>query len=457
MIATNLELAMQRALSERNVEAAWSHLEPFRSDLTKDAELARAWSVLLQASPARPSAISDLQVILEHFGAGDPALAASAITALVRIDERRGPDGPVISESTAVLAVSEAERCLASLTPEAAGDADRGGALTIAYANALRRIGPARDADAVAAFERAIATHGGSGEWFIDLGLCHKWAGRFRAALVAFRKAREKLGHHRATLFHLASAAIGAGEGEEAREALCALGFAAEINAGQMVFVPDLLPVQVRIPTRWPGHGLMAVVPDEAVGFERVWVTPLSPLHGVVRSPTFREAIADFGDVVLFDAAPSAKIEHEGRIVPVFPLLSVLKKGDEHRYRFLALEQEDGQVQALGSELPEGVTLYRHGAKVDQVCARCAAGEVLIKHEHERPTEHRVVFGKLLFPAGQSPEEVCSKLETALGRAPGVLLSIPGLFEALGLTSQAGKHHKTWGVIERGTLLSQRQ
>ncbi len=453
----NLELAMQRAISERSAEAAWSHLEPFRNRLTQDVELARAWSVLLQASPVRPSAISDLRAILERFGADDPALAASAITALVRADEKRGSDGPVISESIAALAVSEAERCLASLTPDAARDADRGGALTIAYANALRRVGPSRDADAVAAFERAIATHGGSGEWFVDLGLCHKWAGRFRAALVAFRKAREKLGDHRATLFHLASAAIGAGEGEEARKALCALGFAAENNAGQMVFVPDLLPVQVRIPTRGPGHGLMAVVPDDAVGFERVWVTPLSPLHGVVRSPTFREAIADFGDVVLFDAAPSAKIEHEGRVVPVFPLLSVLKKGNEHRYRFVALEQEDGQVQALGSELPEGVTLYRHGAKVDQVCARCAAGEVLVKHEHERPTEHRVVFGKLLFSAESPADEVRAALEAAMGRAPGVLLAIPSLYEGLGLSSQAGKHHKMWGVIERGTLLSQRQ
>ncbi len=186
-------------------------------------------------------------------------------------------------------------------------------------------------------------------------------------------------------------------------------------------------------------------------------MTPLSPLHGVVRSPTFREAIADFGDVVLFDAAPSAKIEHEGRVVPVFPLLSVLKKGNEHRYRFVALEQEDGQVQALGSELPEGVTLYRHGAKVDQVCARCAAGEVLVKHEHERPTEHRVVFGKLLFSAESPADEVRAALEAAMGRAPGVLLAIPSLYEGLGLSSQAGKHHKMWGVIERGTLLSQRQ
>ncbi|MDQ3032717.1 MAG: hypothetical protein M3Y87_09890, partial [Myxococcota bacterium] len=205
-----------------------------------------------------------------------------------------------------------------------------------------------------------------------------------------------------------------------------------------------------------PGHGLLAVVPDEAVGFERVWAQPLSPLHGVLRSPTFRDAIADWGDVVLWDAAPAATIEEGGRAVPVFPLLAVLKEGDERRFRFLALEQEEGQVAALGARLPEGVVLYAHGARVEQVCARCAAGEVLTKHEHEAPTEHRVAFGKLLVPGDRDLAEVRAALEAAQREAPGVLLAAPGLYEALGLTSQAGKAHKTWGVIERGALLPAR-
>ncbi|AKF06835.1 hypothetical protein [Sandaracinus amylolyticus] len=451
-----LEAAMQRALAERSADAAWSHLEPFRASLTRDPEVASAWSVLLQASPSRPGAVEDLTAILEHFGAGDPALAAAAITALVRVDERRPLDEPAIGEGAASVAAKHAERLLATLPPEAAADADRGGALTIAYANALRRLGPARDADAAAAFERAIARHGARGEWLVDLGLCHKWAGRFRAALLAFRKAREKLGDRRPVLFHLAGAAIGAGEGEEAAAALRALGHAAEAAPERLPFVPDLAPAQLRVPTRGPGHGLAAFVPDAAASFERVWVQPLSPLHGVVRSPTFREAIADWGDVVLWDAAPTGTIPHEGRAVPVFPMLAVLKPGDERRFRFLALEQTEEQVRALGEQLPEGVVLYVHGQRVEQVCARCAAGEVLTKHEHEAPTEHRAVFGKLLIPGDRPLPEVRDALEKALRAAPGVLMAIPALYEALGLTQLAGKNHKSWGVIERGTLLSAR-
>lgn len=456
MSAPEFASAMKLALSARSPEAAWSHLAAFRPAITQDVEVASAWAALLQASPSRPGALDDLRAILERFGEEDTALAAAAITALVRVDERRGPDGPSLGESIAAIAAREAERLLGALTPDAARDPERGGALTIAYANALRRLGASRDADAVAAFERAISQHGGRGEWLSDLGLCHKWAGRFRASLVAFRKAREKLGDRRAILFHLASAAIGAGEREEAAEALRALGLTVESGPDSLPFVPDLTPVQVRIPTRGPGHGLLAVVPDEAIGFERVWAQPLSPLHGVVRSPTFREAIADWGDVVLWDAAPTATFEHEGRTVPVFPLLSVLHEGDERRFRYLALEQHEGQVAELAARLPEGVVLYAHGARVDQVCARCAAGEVLTKHEHETPTEHRVVFGKLLVPGDHALADVRTALELALREQPGVLMSIPGLYEALELTSLAGKAHKTWGVIERGALITPR-
>lgn len=460
-MAADLATAMQRALTERSADAAWSHLTPFRAAITQDPEVAGAWAALLQASPGRPGALEDLRAILDRFGAQDPALAAAAVTALVRLDERRAPDEPALAEGPAAIAALAAERALAALSPDAAADPDRGGALTIAYANALRRLGAPRDSDAVAAFERAIARHGGRGEWLLDLGLCHKWAGRFRAALLAFRKAREKLGDARPVLFHLAGAAIGAGEGEEAAEALRALGFAAEAGPERLPYVPDLPAAQLRVPTRGPGHGLAAFVPDAAASFERVWVQPLSPLHGVLRSPTFREAIADWGDVVLWDAAPTGTTPHEGRQVPVFPLLAVLKPGDERRLRFLALEQSEGQVEAIGERLRatpglEEVVLYVHGQRVEQVCARCAAGEVLTKHEHEAPSEHRAVFGKLLVPGGVDLAAVRAALEEALRASPGVLMATPALYEALGVTALAGKAHKTWGVIERGTLLSAR-
>ena len=48
-------------------------------------------------------------------------------------------------------------------------------------------------------------------------------------------------------------------------------------------------------------------VNEVAAGFEVVWVQPLSPCHGVVRSPTQRDAVADFGDVVVHVMLPATR------------------------------------------------------------------------------------------------------------------------------------------------------
>ncbi len=449
---SELQRAMERALSASTVDDAWAQLAPFRAHIGQDVEVASVWSMLLQASPARPGAGEDAWLILQRFGRLDPAVAAAAGTALVRVDELRGPDGPPLSEGPLTDAARELEACFSVLDDVGAADADRGGALRVARANVLRRLGPSHDAAAVALFEEAVRAHGARASWMIDLGLCHALAGRFRAALVAFQKARDLGATGRAVHFHTATAAIGAGDADGAAAAFVALGMPVEREEGALPFVPGLSPVQLRLPSRAPGHGWAAVGPDEAVGFERVWVQPLSPVHGVVRSPTFREAVADWGDVVLFGAAPVGTMPHEGRAVPIFPLLGVLSEGGEKRIRFVALEQRAGQLAEVGKALPEGVVLFEHGARVEQICARCAAGDTLVRHDHEPATEHRAVFGKLLVPAGLPLEEVQLSLEPALRAASGILFAVPGLYEGLGMTAVAGKNHKTWGVIERGAL-----
>src|SRR5690606_20371150 len=213
--------------------------------------------------------------------------------------------------------------------------------------------------------ERAIAIDPERGEHFYDLGLVHKQARDFASSLEACRRARALLGDVRPVLFNLAIAATALGRGAEAAEAWRALGIDARASDGELPFVGGLSPVQVRLPTLGPGHAISPVVPDEAASFEIVWAQPLSPCHGVIRSPTFCEAVADFGDVVLWDAAPVAVTTQDGEPVPRFPLLSVLKKGDERRFRFLAREKSEGDVERLGSALPEGAILYRHGARVE--------------------------------------------------------------------------------------------
>lgn len=429
---------MARALAARNRDEAWAALEPLRGRITKDAELADAWMTLLAASPGRARATEDALAVIAHHGA-DEALVARALALLVAIADLVPFDEPRRPGDAAEVAVDAARRALARAPGRAVFHA--------ALGNALVRMGPPHDAEALASLEEAIRLEP-RGEWLSDLGVLHKRARRFRAALTAFEKARVKLGDVRPLLFHVTLAAIAVGDHETARAALTALGM--RVEGEGRPFVPDLPETEIRLPTLGTGQASFAAVPDEAAGFERAWIQPLSPVHGVVRTPTHREAIADFGDVVLVDPAPVAFHLQGERRRPILGVLGVLAKGDERRFRFLGLEQHEGDAAAIGAALPEGCTFYLHGTRVEHVCPRCAAGDTLTKHDHLPAEEHRAVFGKLVVPAAIELATVRTALERARAERPGVLLAIPGLYEALRDTPSAGKAHKQWGAIERG-------
>lgn len=438
---------MERALSARSTAEAWAALEPLRPQLLEDRDVAVAWVALLQASPSAPHLGDDARAIAERY-AGDAALVAAAATALVRCADKDGPDAPPLAQGPAEIALAILEASLARLSPAARRDPEQGGALVLARGNALRRLG--RDAEALAALEEAV-TLGGShvADALFDLGRLHLWARRFRAALVAFDKALEKGGAARRARFAIGVAATGAGEGERALGAWIALGMRASAAEGRPPVVEGLTPVLLRVPVRAPAAS-SAGLPDASAGFEEVRVERLSPCHGVVVSATRGDAICDAGDVVLFDVAPVRRGVIEGASAPVLPLLGVLSPGDERRFRVLALEQEEGQAARLLSGL-EGCTFVEHERRIETICPRCAAGDVLTRHEHLPAEAHRAVLGKLVVKGDVPLARVAAALAEGGGATRrGVLLSIPALHEAMGNTPEAGKHHKTWGAIERG-------
>jgi hypothetical protein len=240
-------------------------------------------------------------------------------------------------------------------------------------------------------------------------------------------------------------AATAAGDGAKAASAWRALGVSAEVTPGGMPLVEGLPPAAVRVAAGGPGVGAPGGW-GEGMAFEVVGVQPLSPCHGVVRTATFREAPCDFGDVILWDPAPVA-VREDG--TPVFPLLEVLRRGDERRFRFVARQQSAGQVATLGPALPDGATLFIHHERIDHVCPRCAAGDSLVRHEHAPAEEHRVVHGKLVAGAALDLASLRGTLEAALRANPAILMAIPSLHEALGDTAAAGRAHKAWGGIER--------
>jgi hypothetical protein len=152
---------------------------------------------------------------------------------------------------------------------------------------------------------------------------------------------------------------------------------------------------------------------------------------------------------VLWDGTPIGIGEHEGKPVPRFALLSRLRAGDERRLRFVAFEQNEGDVQRLAADLSEGALLFVHQSQVEMLCTRCASGDDMRKHRHTAPEPHRLVYGKIIVPARSELAAFRRALDASLTRHAGVQMVVPGLYEALGDAAAAGKAHQIWRGIER--------
>jgi len=443
----------QIALAAGDAGAALQALEVLRPVLGADRALARLWLEALRRAPTSAMLESEVRAVLDHHP-HDVELVTAAAAALIAAAELRAPDEPPLTHGPAALAASAVRRCLDVLAADVRRDPERAGYLLVNLGGALRLLGPERDAEAVAAYEEALRLDPSRAGWWFDLGVCHKWRGRFRDALAASTKARALLAPsadraRRPVLFNLAIAATALGEGALAAEAYGALGLPATVSSGGMPELEGLPRVEVRVPTRGSGH-TAGEVPDRALGFEVVRVAPLSPCHGVVETPTFRDAPVDYGDVILWDAAPvSVRTNEAGARVVCLPLLEKLRAGDEHRFRFLGLQQQAGDIEALAQTLPSGTLLFVQEERIEFVCPRCAAGELLVRHEHQPPDEHRLVSGKIVAPAGSDLRALRDALDAASKSHAGVFLVVPGVHEALGESAAAGKAHKAWSGLER--------
>lgn len=424
---------------------AWRHMEELAPELERDAEVAAAWLGLLRNTPDKPTLVEDVRRALTAHPF-DPTLVTRGCDALIRAAERRPPDEPQLGEGPALLAVQLAERCLSGQDPKTASP-EMLGYLHVAAGNA-RRLRREHD-EALPHLKKAIELCPERGGFWFNLGLLHKAKLELADALAAFERAHELLGPEKGVLWNLAICATGTGEGERAVKALRALGHKAELSESGMPFVDGLPPVQVRVATVGSGHRASEQVPDRSVTFELLWVTPLSPCHGVVSSAAYRVASVDYGDVVLWDAVPIGVAEIDGRPVPRFPILAVLQAGGEHRFRYVALQHSEGDVQKLGEKLPAGTRLFVHAERIEHLCARCASGEHMHKHQHTEPEAHRVVYGKLVAEATVDLKALRAELDSMLKRSPTVQLVVPGLLEAIGDTVAAGKAHQLWRGLEK--------
>lgn len=444
--------ACRAALDAGDLERAWTVLMPLREHISSDRDLALAWLSLLHHTPRRPQLVDEAARIGGAWPA-DPEIVTRACDALIGAAELRAPDEPPVREGGAAhVAADLAKHCLANWKP-GKNDALMSGYLHVGLGNALRLCGPEHGALAKGALEHALAFDPNRGAWWLNLGLLHKTAGDWTEALKAFQQACLLLGNHKAALWNIVIAATALGQGKVAAEALLALGIKASINDSGMPFVDGIPACQLRVATRGTGRGVAQQVPDQAVSFEVVWASPLSPVHGVVQTPTSREASVDYGDLVLWDAAP-VHVDRDGdRPVPRFPILAVLKRGKERRFPFVGLQKRAGEVESLQAELPEDAILFVHRERVETVCAHCAlegTSENGHSGPHEAPSE--LVYGKLVVPEALDLHAFRHQLDAIIAARTDVKLVVPGLLEAVGDAPSAGKAHQAWRGIERAAL-----
>lgn len=412
----------------------------FQRDVAHSRAAALAFSELLTLDPSYPDALLVSEKIVGGFGT-DPDVIIPLSAALLRVAELRPSDEPPFDKGPAHLAAGACQRCFEALDSSARMNAQVGGYLQVNMADGLRMMGPEHDEDALNAYKVALAIDGTRGSWWFHLGLLHKWRGRFREGLECNQKAYARMGAQRPVLWNLAICATALGEGKLALEAWEKLGIKGELSSGSMPFIPDMPPMQIRVATLGEETGQGDPLPQQAVTFEVLWVQPLSPCHGVVQSPTARRASIDYGDVVLWDGAPVRMsrvtlASGETREVPVFPLLWILRPGDERRLRFVGMQKRRGMVQALAQALKQTL-----GDDTELV--------VYDERSSATPDAQHLFYGKLIVPASRDLKELQRALETELSARAGLTMAVPQLYELLGVSEHAGKAHQAWGGIER--------
>jgi hypothetical protein len=320
--------------------------------------------------------------------------------------------------------------------------------LLVALASAASVMARQHDEVAESAHRQLIALKPDSGAHHYDLGLFLKNRGRFREGMEANQAAaRLFAAPDEATQWNLGICATGAGEGAVALAVWRAMGVTAELGRFGL---PDgsFPPCKVRLAQR-PLAQRTAATDDPGLE-ETIWVEPLSPCHGIVRSVLLQELGVDYGDVVLWDGAPIARHSHEGRQVPVFPHLVTLARRRYQMFDFLGTQQEPGQLADASDDLEPDAVIYSHSESVEMVCARCMEDPGR-EHQHESPVESGVVAGKIAAPPYMSARKLLQQIDAAVARRPGCRVFVPGLCEAAGLHDRAQVELRRLRMITRSS------
>lgn len=173
------------------------------------------------------------------------------------------------------------------------------------------RAGKLRDAgkkaEAIAAYQSAMAIDPTWSVPFYNLGLLHKYAAEWQASLDATLRATELDPKDKAGWWNLGIAATALGQWDIARDAWQHVGLKLPSGSGPVDLPSGLTPIRL----------------DPGGDGETVWAERLDPARARVASIPLGSFC--YGDVVLNDGAPKGYRLLRGKEVPVFDCLALLE------------------------------------------------------------------------------------------------------------------------------------
>jgi hypothetical protein len=444
-MSSHLDRIIDRAaalVAADQLEEAWRVVEALGAKAASNAALARVWVRAASASPLDDGvAATATEIIRCH--PEETVLLIEAASILSLVAENRPFDEPPLPEGPARIAADTLRRVIDSLTPEQGSDEE---ALADLYSNlamALRMTGSADDKAALEAMQESLRLRPEDGWRWFQLGLIHKWRGRWNEGVEANRRARELGAESQGVLWNLAICAMGAGFYPLAASVMKELGMKGEVGEDG-IFTGSFDPVQVRISSLGEGIDPAVHVVGAEPDFEYIWIERHSLVHGTILNATIHDMPADFGDVVLFDGAAVGYRDDGTTRVPRFPLLQKLRSGAVRRYRFRAQQPHGGFLEGLSEKLPTGTTFYVHDEQVNMLCRDCAtAGRVSDDHPH---ADSSFVSGKLIVPEASLGAALAEQLDALLGEE--AVVAVPALYRDLGDDSRAKREEAKWIELE---------
>lgn len=227
-----------------------------------------------------------------------------------------------------------------------------------------------RAEDALAAYREAARL---APEWAVpwfNIGLVHKYRGEWEPSRAANREALARQPAHEGATWNLGIAATALADWAAAREAWRRYGIAIADGEGPIEMNGGLTPIRVDV------HGHPEVV----------WADRIDPARAIIRSVPTAECGRRYGDLLLHDGAPNGYRLLDGREVPVFDELELLKPSLHATFELTVVAVTEQDVDALEQLAgPADVHVENWTTNFRILCKACSEGRPFGDGDHDHP------------------------------------------------------------------------